>query len=300
MRNGAFAVWTVFIGLLVLSGVSKAAPEEATSSSRNLPLMMTTTPSTDPLTTEKVWVLDPEELNPHRQRWLVSRKVELAGLAPREIKQPNGTLIFGLMAEGIRSVTTTYVRPAGPWYREFKDFPCGSEPISWFATREGSEKAAAVGASQWDHTLAEDQLQLSLALSRITGSSPGIALRKGETLFQNWLTEVTAHWRRDGRPAAKRAEWAYYEKLAKENKACRKTRGSSTSHAVVPWELMMELPAEGDAGRAGTPVDEMKLIARAPVKLWDGLFSIRLNVTIAGRKLSGRFLVDSGVGPSVL
>ena len=62
----------------------------------------------------------------------------------------------------------------------------------------------------------------------------------------------------------------------------------------------MEPPAQGAFGRVGTPADEMKLLARAPVKIWDGLFSIRVGITIAGRKLDGRFLIDSGTGTSVV
>lgn len=41
-------------------------------------------------------------------------------------------------------------------------------------------------------------------------------------------------------------------------------------------------------------------MARGPSQRWAGLYSVRLNVIIAGRKLNGRFLIDTGIGRSVV
>src|SRR5689334_17185943 len=68
--------------------------------------------SSDPLTTEKVWSLDPKQLNPHLQRWVVQRQVQLLGL--KAIQRNPKDKVFGVEATGLISDATAYVRPAGP------------------------------------------------------------------------------------------------------------------------------------------------------------------------------------------
>ena len=46
--------------------------------------------------------------------------------------------------------------------------------------------------------------------------------------------------------------------------------------------------------------DTAKVLVRAPARRWNGLFSVRLNVLIGLKRLSGQFLVDSGAGKSVI
>lgn len=43
-----------------------------------------------------------------------------------------------------------------------------------------------------------------------------------------------------------------------------------------------------------------ELLARAPVRRWDGLFTVRLNVTIGNKTLNGRFLVDPKFPASIM
>ena len=64
--------------------------------------------SSEPMTTEKVWVLDPGEVNPHRQRWVIQRRVELRGL--KAVSTGKGR--FGVSADGIDSLLTSLIRPA--------------------------------------------------------------------------------------------------------------------------------------------------------------------------------------------
>ena len=66
---------------LLLLGMQVA---HAASTSDKLSVHVVYQASSEPLTTEKVWGLDPLENNPHRQRWLLDRKVDLVGLRPVE------------------------------------------------------------------------------------------------------------------------------------------------------------------------------------------------------------------------
>jgi hypothetical protein len=52
----------------------------------------------------------------------------------------------------------------------------------------------------------------------------------------------------------------------------------------------------------GPPAEDRppKILAHAPVKLWNGLFTIRARVIYAGRELDGRFLIDSAAPISIL
>lgn len=268
--------------------------------------------ATDALTTEKAWQIDRAEPNPHRQRWLLGRKVELKELMPRELKI-RGSLLFGVTSPGIEAVTTAYFRDVGPWFRPLREFPCEAEPTSWFATADGSRIAAGLAAKSWDKLLERQRLLLSTELKRLIAPTPGAALEKARLLFEGWLARVDAAWRAAGKLDARKAEWKSYERAAREQGICegtqRKKAGSkehqdeyvpSTRHRPVPWEEMMEPPATGPSGRAGAGADEVRLLARAPAKTWDGLFSVRLNLTIGARKLNGTFLIDSGSPTSII
>jgi hypothetical protein len=252
-------------------------------------------PSAEPLGTEQIWKLDPEELNPHRQRWVLNRKVELTGLEPRESSSGVPGEHFGVRAEGLTVATLGSVRGDGPWYQPLTDFPCHKEPVSWFGTPEGARTAAASAAHSWEKALDEDKIKLAVLLSRVSATTKETALLKARLLFDVWLKSVESTWRVRGRQQAKLDEWKYYESEAATQGLCHK----GASHAPVAWEKMMEPPGQGPLGLAGTP-DETKLLARAPARRWDGLFSIHTSILIGGRKLNGRFLIDSGVGTSVL
>jgi hypothetical protein len=299
-----------------VTGPASSVTEPQTSG--DLALRVNYTISHDVLTTEKVWVLDADEPNPHRQRWVLNRKVNLVDLKPREIRGAKAAVAYGVTAGGLDVSSTAYFRGEGPWYHPLTDFPCSKEPLSWFGTPQGAQVATDMAAKTWDELLEAERIKLSVLLKRIAGASPGMALEKGRLIFEEWLKETDTAWRAKGRVEAKRAEWLYYLSTARESGICdaagSRRAGIKTPEAPVaedeyvpppaqgpvPWELMMEHPGTGEIGRAGSMFDETKLLARAPAKLWDGLFSVRLNLTVAGRKLNGSFLIDSGTGTSVI
>ncbi len=304
-------------GVAVSIPVRQKVVETRGSTSRpwkDLSLRTTFFDSKEPLTTEKAWTVDPEERNPHRQRWLLSRHVELHQLQMREIEKTSkqSSVRYGVTIDSIQAATQAYYRPEGPWYRPLSEFPCTPEPLSWFATAEGARKGAAHAAQSWEKLLSDEKIKLSVQLSRVVGDTPGTALKKADTLFRLWLGNLDDRWRRDMRPKAKAEEWALYLERASEAGVCAKSKlkikTSSSNESIpsdrpksqkVPWEEMMEPPST-DPQTLGGPSTVMRLLARAPSHRWDGLFSIHANVMVAGRKLNGKFLIDSGAGMSVL
>ena len=256
-------------------------------------------PSPESLTTERIWALDPDELNPHRQRWVLNRKIDLPGLKVRELPNEPESTRYGVTAQEISLVSTAYFKPSGPWYRAYSEFPCLKDPVSWFGTEEGARKAAEVAAEEWERIVSKEKLKLTLLLDRVRAASPGFALKKSQLLFDAWFREVNETWRLQGRPKAKQEEWKLYRESAQQGKLCD-SRRKAAEHNPISWEKMMEPPSGAADGKAGTLYDERRLLARAPAKRMGGLYTIRVNVVIAGRKLNGRFLIDSGVGTSVI
>ena len=256
-----------------------------------IPLHYSYQASKDPLTTEMMWSVDPEQINPHRQRWGLSRKIELEGL--RAIRLPNGR--FGVKANGIRANARSYMRAQGPWYQRLSDFPCekvrphDAQGADWFATPEGARVAVTEAARIWEELLRDRRLKLTYMFERVSGTTPEIALVVAQTVFNNWTRELSQDWRTKGRENVDRLEWQYYWDLAQTEKTCKWPRATVFP---VAWERMMEpLPP------AST---KQILLARAPARRWDALFSVRLNVLVGGKKLNGQFLIDSGARKSVI
>src|SRR5262249_55580934 len=159
----------------------------------------------------------------------------------------------------------------------------------------GSRIAADFAAKEWERKLDADRVQLSAMLRRVNGTTPGMALEKGRGIFDEWLKRVDGEWRAKARAGAQQVEWKHYLEQAHSAGLGKKGGAKAESHpggagyedeyvaparkGPVPWEVMMEPPGTGEPGQAGTPQDEIKVLARAPAKLLDGLFTVRLNLT---------------------
>jgi hypothetical protein len=100
---------------------------------------------------------------------------------------------------------------------------------------------------------------------------------------QNWKAKVSSEGR------AK--EWEYYLQSAKSSDLCKTQK--KVVHPQPLWKSLMA-PLNGP-----TP-NPTQILARAPVRLWNGLFSVRLSVTVGDKVLNGRFLIDSSVRTSML
>jgi hypothetical protein len=244
----------------------------------------------EPLTNEKVWLFDPNQKNPHRQRWVVKKRSELSELKAK--KGQDGK--YRVSADGILAVALGTVRGPGPWYHPDSSFSCQSEPDSWFETQEGAKRAVAKAGQLWLDMLKEHRIQLSLQLEKVVTTTESAALTESALIFRGWEDSIDQKWRASAPEIARNEEWQFYLEEAKASGKCEKGKTVKTPAGPVrsEWKNRMEPPG-------GVIPDATMLLARAPARLWDGLFSVRLSIRIAGQLLNGRFLIDSGVPQSV-
>ncbi len=244
------------------------------------------------MTTESVWVLEPRELNPHRQRWFFDQTTSLMGL--EAVGGAPGT--WRVRARQLRSFGEVHVRGPGRSYSDLQKFSCQPEPDSWFATREGAEEAGQAAAKLWDEALGREKARLQLQLERISAASQAAALEAGQRVFKDWLTGVEADWRGEVRSRARMAEWRFYLKAAQRAGICKlqegKRRADVAPQAPAPtWREMIDKPGVNPA---------REVVARAPARLWGGMYSIRLSMNFGSHSLTGQFLIDSGSAVSLV
>jgi hypothetical protein len=257
-----------------------------------LPLRSTVETSAEPLSTEKVWSLDPSEWNPHRQRWILERDVQLLGLNVTR----KGPSRFGVEARELRSAAKLHFRGPGPWYRPLKEFSCEQEPNARFATEEGSRRAGQSAASSWENVMSDRKLRLVLLLERLSGPSAELVLAQARLIFKEWLSEAELEWQVKSRSQSRVAEWRYYLTESATAGIC-KPRGtvaekSSQDSRELTWKEIMEPPGESEA--------QNKLLVRAPARRWNGLYTVRLSVGFGDKTLNGQFLLDSGSAVSTV
>lgn len=248
-----------------------------------------------PVGTEKISELDPGHVNPHRQRWVLSRNIELKGLEAVELKDKR----FGIRARSVESLSKGYIRGPGPWYRPMSEFPCVSDRApnaDWFATEEGVRKAVVAAAVEWNSILRSERLRLSHLLALVSEKSRHEAVRKALAVYDSWLHRAEAEWRERAARAATRAEWREYVATGLKVGQCRMEKGKLAgarpeSPEEPAWSKMMEPPGQ---------VAPAKPLVRIPARRWNGFYSVRLTVEIAARSLTGQFLVDAGASKSIL
>ena len=243
-------------------------------------------PGAEPLTTDRVLVLDPDQSNPHRQRFVLQRQTQLENLTTIEL--PNRR--FGVRAAALVSISKSYVRGPGPWYQTKEDFPCTPQPVSWFATEEGTRKAAVEAAALWEAELSEARMKLEWVLGRVAEATPQLALQIANALFESWLRVVSEEWRQKVAAKGRLAEWRFYRDLT--GNACKNQVASGNQkNTRRDWEEMME-PVPG----AGEP----KVLTRAPSRRWGGAFTVRVELQVGAKKLNGQFLIDSAARTSMV
>lgn len=234
------------------------------------------------LTTEKIWTIDPSLKNPHLQLWALDRRAEVIGLKVDKKAEK----VYGVTGDEVKSSASGYIRPDGPWYRKLSEFDCQGQPNSWFADQQGTIKAAAQAGEQWSQLLRENLPQLETLLSHVKADSESKALDQGEGVFRTWLAKVGESWLLKVDREVRRDEWQFYLNEARSNGLCQSRDGNAVSKPPSASSRMEPLSGENVPSVPS-------MLARAPVRLWNGLFSIRLNVSFAGRTLNGRFLIDS-------
>ena len=237
------------------------------------------------LTTERVWMVDPGEKNPHLQRWAIARQAQLLGLQAEK----KGEQKFGISARQVKASAMGSIRGPGPWYRSWAEYECSGKIGSEFADLQGTERAAAASGDLWTKLLKEKLPELEVFLSRVSAASEAQALDRGEQVFKVWLLVVEDLWRAKSKSFARSEEVRYYRETAQVTGNCRSASVGSLPR--IPRSALME-PVQGPVPK------QSKLLARAPARLWNGLFSIRATLTFAGKHLNGRFLVDSSAPTS--
>ncbi len=272
---------------------SLVAPPEASARPRakdlpELSLIVNHEQSTEPLKIEMIWVLAPGERNPHRKNWVVSRNLEWVDLLPVQKAEGN----WGVRFTALRANSKSYVREPGPWFRPLSDFSCSTEPYEDFATPEGARVAAEAAADAWSQVLSDEKLKLATLVERIAAKDAASAVAQARLSLGVWNQSVESEWRARYPTKSRMAEWRHYLGTAKASGVCPRAK-NNPAPGPRPIEARMRPPSEGAA-----PKNE--ILARAPARRWDGLFTIRVTVEIAGRKLLGQFLIDSGAGASIL
>ena len=244
--------------------------------------------SQDPLTTDLLGQIDPTHKNPHLEVWGLKRVTELKGLKAIELRDQT----YGVIAQGVVSQIQGYLRSPGPWYQTLNQFSCAEEVNSWFSTQEGAARAAAYAAEQWSQHLSQELQTLSSLFSRVKVQSASTAEVRGEMIFQGWLEKLEARWRIEAYRDARKEEWKSYLKEAKSAGIC--PRAQNMKATETPSRLSRMEPL------SGSPPQWNQLLARVPARLWNGLFSVRMNVNLGEKKLNGRFLIDSTAPRSVI
>jgi len=245
----------------------------------------------EPVNTDQIFKHDPQLVNPHQARWVLSRKVQLKGMDVRHL----GRNRFGVHTEGVDSKALGYVRGNGPWYSNWSEFPCATKQNEIFATAEGARHAVDAAAQYWEELVKSQLYALSRKLSEVSGSSPEVALKEGLQIYQAWLRKLEKQWRQKGDSRVYSAEWHFYQKQAAQSNLC-----GIRKKVHPPVSLARSFRIESPPPFPSLSEGWVKPLARAPVRRWDGLYSIRLNIEIGSQVLSGQFLIDSDTPHSVI
>lgn len=239
--------------------------------------------STDPLTTEKVWILDSNEKNPQHKNWVLDRSVALQGLHARAL--PKGR--YGAFAERVSASTVAYIKPDGPHYRSLGEFPCTKEPSRWFATQAREKLAAELAAHLWEESVDLEKRRLESWFSQISARTEKNALISAQLIYNSWLSSLEQRWRQVAIKQAQAKAWQSYWEVQKIECGTRSARPpfafSEESTLAAVSGMMPEAP-----------------LARLPAKIVNGLFTVRLNLLLGKERINGRFLIDSGAERSVV
>lgn len=259
-----------------------------------MPFKSTLTTSPEPLTNDEIWKLEPLERNPHRKRWLVERTAQLENLKVIERKKH-----FIITADGVSSNNRIHLRGMGPWFTLLGDFAsrfrCSATPGDAFATAEGSEFAARTASELWDSDLNARLPKLIGALRRIDEDSEEAALEAAQTAFRGWLLEAEKNWIIHAPAQARNLELKKYldDSIAQGfcHRAGQPVQNLGANHREFSARDWIERPkANADA----------TVLARAPAKIWGGLYTIRLSIVFGEKTLNGQFILDSGSAVSMI
>ncbi len=244
------------------------------SASANVSVVSTTETSAEPLTTAQVWKLDREEKNPHRRRWILRRDLDL-----QNVRLDHGKWVDG----ELRSRSIIHVRKGANWYASLKTFPCTKQRSSEFATEEGTLRAGLRAAELWDQQLSIEKNALDTQLKRLKEPSDEALMGVLKTKLESWFRDLNGKWWEEAYRRAREEEWTGYLHDAEAQKLCKNLISKNNVVDTFRWESTMDEPKK-------TP--DNSLLARLPARRWNGAYSVRVQTTVAGKVLSGQFLLD--------
>lgn len=243
------------------------------------------------LTNPRIWKIAPYEKNPHLRVWALDRQLQVLEFSAVESKKKKekGKAVYRIRADQLTAVTRLHLRPGGPWYSLMDRFPCTAAPQNWFHTREGAIEAGTFAGKEWNKLVKAKAKVLNNRLDQLSAELESVVLIKARLLFDRWLEELTEEFTARVLPRAEKVEWEYYRKLAKTHELCK------SNMRTPPRPLTRE--------RMPHPSQEAYFVlrARAPASRWtDGAYSVRVVVQFLGKKLIGKFLIDSSAEQSVI
>lgn len=238
-----------------------------------------------PLTNALVIQIDSLEPNPHLRRFILDRKVQLAGL---EVAREEQKGAFVIRASEIEAHSVLLLRsPDSNYYLSDDDFACsiaapGFDRYSTYAlTRARGQRAAEV----WKTLLAKQSPVLKKTLESIRSQSESMALVQARNALQAWLIGVEAKYRKtvESETESVRKEWI-------KTAHCDPSKGRKT---VREWREMVERPLFAETSK-------LSLLGRAPSRRYNGFYTVKLSVKLLGTTLNGRFLVDPMATSAIL
>ncbi|MGK5089771.1 hypothetical protein WDW86_19645 [Bdellovibrionota bacterium FG-2] len=259
--------------------------------------------ATAPLILERVWALAPTEWNPQEKLWILSRNSELVGLKaialpgglPEGLKEDR----FGVSADFIKSEARSYFSPAllsGLQEGGAKGFSCNAKPTTFedyrFGTSQGARIAAGWAAQAWDEAQNLEKDLLAMKFSKIREKKKDAAISRGLVEWENVRYRLEKQWRDQIFPRIKAREWKYYLEEARKAGVCPRPKGGSVVASAEKGPITKSAQPNSD--------HDTLLLARAPARKWNGLFSVRLSLEVGGRKLNGKFLIDSKADVSLV
>ena len=244
-----------------------------------------------PLTTDLLVTLDPVQVNPQRMNWFLHRTTQLSGVTTTKKKNEK----FGVSAQGLLVTTRGYLRAEGLRFKRIEDFLCGSDTkfsaSPAFSTYEGNKLSLNLANEEWSKLLKEESTKLVWQLSRLESPTDAGVRELAERVFTRWLGGVDQSWRYEKMDWVRSKEWKGYAQEATQKKICPLKKGLKVPK---PESLSEMEPLQGE------PPKITQILARVPVRLWNGHFSVRVDFVLGDRALNGRFLIDPGAPVSVI
>lgn len=293
-KTGLGAVQTMnlcfrFKNILLIS-VAFAVPGAASGALTGISFNYETSVSAQALTTERVSELDAQWLDPHRVLWVLERSLEWSGVTVEPIP---GSRKAVRLAGGvsIRAAVTRHIRGDGPWFFSDSEKSCYLKLKArkgFGGTQAGALQAMEEAETAWRARLERGRVSLWSRLSSISGPDEAFVRRVAAREYERWLEALNKAWRTEILPKAHQGEQKFNALWAKGAEREKCARADLSTESLMPLTMT----------ERGRKPWSQGFLARAPARVWDGWYSVRLSVDFGGKRLNGQFLIDPSVASS--